>query len=198
MLRSKLARICAVAVTTVVWWVVWDWPQWLDSVVDLADRPNASDFVKAEATWGLRVNDLLGPSASAVIPWVVTGGALLVFGLVGYQSWAQSRQAQDANHALRQSLGNLLLDYERLEREYRSKGWSIALSRKQTALHNRALPVTRRLGPEYYAQFKRERKRPAIVPETIAANSDHLNLLDIIHGRAEWISKTIDELKPKR
>jgi hypothetical protein len=114
---------------------------------------------------------------------------------------AAAAEPTDATReGLRRSLGDLKLAYVQLERAFIAQNGAKELWHKQTKLHNAALAIIdQQLGRDYWAQFKDAKESPLVVPQNFPLQ-DHeaLNLLYMIHGRSEWLSRTIDELRGMR
>jgi len=100
MLKTGKARALAVAIVVAVWWIAWDYPQWLDSVVDMAARPDAPGYIKTEAAWGMFAASLVGRVGVAAIPWLVTGLAVIVLVFIGYQAWNDQAKPAGASKEL--------------------------------------------------------------------------------------------------
>jgi hypothetical protein len=99
---------------------------------------------------------------------------------------------------VRRRLGDLRLRYIELERAFLEQGGQQQLWHAQTQLHNEALKIIdRELGRDYWAQFKDVRLVPLVVPSGFPSDdAERLNLLYMIHGRSEWISKILDVSGP--
>jgi hypothetical protein len=101
------------------------------------------------------------------------------------------------DEGLRKRLGDLRLRYIELEREFLAQGGREELWHAQTRLHNEALKIIDlELGRDYWAQFKDVKLTPLVVPASFPSHdAERLNLLYMIHGRSEWISKTLDGIR---
>jgi hypothetical protein len=86
MLRSRRAKWFGSIGAGVLVWFLWDFPQWLDSVVNLASREDAPGYIKAEAAFVRVVTGSMGPFGAVLFPVAL----MLIAGfvaLVGYHSF---------------------------------------------------------------------------------------------------------------
>jgi hypothetical protein len=98
---------------------------------------------------------------------------------------------------IRKRLGDLRLRYIELERAFLAEGGRQQLWHAQTQLHNEARKIIdRELGRDYWAQFKDVKLAPLVVPASFPFDdAERLNLLYMIHGRSEWISKILEGIR---
>src|SRR5204862_294335 len=103
----------------------------------------------------------------------------------------------DPGARIRRDLGNLMLLYVQMERDFIAQGGAKELWNKQTQLHNSAMKIIdSELGRDYWAQFKDAKAAPLVVPTSFPSDdAERLNLLYMIHGRSRWLSRVIDELR---
>jgi hypothetical protein len=112
-----------------------------------------------------------------------------------------SLEAAAKSGMLRTGLAMLLVEYEKMERQFMTKEITQELRNDQTRLHNIALPIIEKgLGVDYWAQFKSEQEVPPSMPPSFNQQESwqDLRLLCAIHGRKKWLSRTIEGLKVER
>jgi hypothetical protein len=106
-------------------------------------------------------------------------------------------QPEEKSRMLLESLGVLRLGYIALERDFIAHDGKEELWNQQTRLHNVSHEViTRELGIDYYSAFKDVKEKPVIIPASFPTTDyEKLNLLYLIHGRSEWLGRTIEGLR---
>jgi hypothetical protein len=78
----------AAIIAASVVWIVWDYPQWLSSVQDVAERPDAPRYISSLYTLHKWVASMTPEVVGVYAPWLVTGLAVLFIGsLIPWEKW---------------------------------------------------------------------------------------------------------------